>query len=390
MSLPVEIIALAAVALIGFLVGRLLGRNEPPPALPPVATSASREAEARFEHLIRSLTVGVIVVDIRGVVTTVNPAAAAIFPMATRRIVGRAIIEVIPSFDLDRRVHEALDGHPSRGTIDVGALGEPRILTVTTLPIDGKKGVIVVATDETKVHELEKTRRDFITSVSHELRTPLSSIKLMTETLLENAADAQAREMFLPRIKQEVDRVVQLVEDLLELARAESGRLRLRREDVDLLAVASQILRTFEPRASLLDVHLRAMGEGVQVHVDRHRIAQVVVNLVDNALRHTHAGGHVNVRVRADDVQAYLIVEDTGAGIPHNDLPHIFERFYVVDRSRAREAGGTGLGLSIVKGIVEAHGGSVQAESEYGVGSTFTCTFPRALTHDLNPRITVA
>jgi two-component system phosphate regulon sensor histidine kinase PhoR len=286
------------------------------------------------------------------------------------------MIEVVPSFDLDRRVREALEGQPSRGRISLNGPAGQRVLTVTTLPLDGTDGVLVIASDETRLHELEQTRRDFISSVSHELRTPLSSINLMIETILENDGDEEALDLFLPRIKREVDRMVQLVQDLLELARAESGRLRLRREDVDLASVGTNIMRTFEPRAAQLGVALRFEGQATRINGDPDRLAQVFVNLIDNALRHTPAGGKVTVSVFAQGSAASLVVRDSGVGIPYNDLPHVFERFYVVDRSRARESTGTGLGLSIVKQVVEAHGGSVSAESEYGLGATFTCLFP--------------
>jgi len=238
--------------------------------------------------------------------------------------------------------------------------------------------VLVIASDETRLHELEQTRRDFISSVSHELRTPLSSIDLMIETILDTGGDPEALDLFLPRVKREINRMVQLVEDLLVLARAESGRLRLRREDVDLSSVAANILKTFEPRAAQLGVTLDFEGESARIDGDPDRLAQVLVNLIDNALRHTPAGGSVRIAVRQSDGAATLVVRDTGVGIPYNDLPHIFERFYVVERSRARESTGTGLGLSIVKGIVEAHGGTVRVDSEFGLGATFTCAFPRA------------
>jgi len=200
----------------------------------------------------------------------------------------------------------------------------------------------------------------------------------MIETILANDGDQEALDLFLPRVKQEVDRMVALVEDLLDLARSEWGRLRLRREDVDLASVASNIMKTFEPRAAQLGVKLQLDGRTARIDGDPDRLAQVLVNLIDNALRHTPAGGSVTISVQQADGAATLIVRDTGVGIPFNDLPHVFERFYVVDRSRARDAAGTGLGLSIVKQIIEAHGGTVTADSEFGLGATFTCVFPTA------------
>ena len=343
---------------------------------PPPADAEFAGEDTRFEQLLRSLTVGIITIDAKGRVESINTAASAIFDLGARRVTGRAMIEVVPSFDLDRRVREALAGHPSRGRVSLSDATGPRILNVATLPLDGAPGVLVIASDETRLHELERTRREFVTSVSHELRTPLSSINLMIETVLVDPQDSEARDIFLPQIKSEVDRMVQLVEDLLELARAESGRLRLRRENVDLASVGRNIVKTFEPRAQQLGVNLRFTSEASRIDGDPDRLAQVFVNLIENALRHTPTGGSVDVSVTPHNGAASLVVRDTGVGIPYNDLPHIFERFYVVDRSRTRDAAGTGLGLSIVKQVVEAHGGTIVAESEFGLGATFTGVFP--------------
>jgi two-component system phosphate regulon sensor histidine kinase PhoR len=370
-----EWIAAAAAVVVAFVLGRVQ-RRASEAADEPQNDLSEALPDSRFEQLLRSLTVGIVTVDGRGRLDSINAAAGAIFEVGARPVLGRAIIEVVPSFELDRRVREALDGQPSRGRIALNRPAGTRMLTVATLPLDGSRGALVIASDETRLFELEQTRRDFISSVSHELRTPLSSINLMIETILDNDGDIEAIDIFLPRIKREVDRMVQLVQDLLELARAESGQLRLRRENVDLASVGNTIKRTFEPRAEQLGVALTFEGDETPISGDADRLAQVFVNLIDNALRHTPAGGRVVVSVSGRDGGASLVVRDSGIGIPYNDLPHVFERFYVVDRSRARESTGTGLGLSIVKQVVEAHGGTVTADSEYGLGATFTCVFP--------------
>jgi two-component system phosphate regulon sensor histidine kinase PhoR len=372
----VEVLLAALVG--GVLAGRFLWPRGVRERIVHIPVPAKLEGDSRFEQLLSSLTVGILILDGRGHIDSVNAAAGTIFEFGSRAVRGRAIIEVVPSFDLDRRVREALAGHPSRGRIPLTVGGTTRMLIVTTIPLDGSDGVLVIVGDETRLHELEQTRRDFVSSVSHELRTPLSSINLMIETILSTADDQEAIDLFLPQIKREVDRMVQLVQDLLDLAKAESGRMRLRREDVDLSSVASNILKTFEPRARQLGVSLTFGGETARIDGDPDRLAQVLVNLIDNALRHTPAGGSVTILVGQSKAGATLVVRDSGVGIPFNDLPHIFERFYVVDRSRARESTGTGLGLSIVKEIVEAHGGSVNATSEFGLGATFTCAFPSA------------
>ncbi len=366
-----------AIALICAVGGFALGRSASIQTSPPISSpQADACGDSRFEQLLRSLTVGIVTVDGHGRIDSFNAAAGAIFELMSPSVLGRAIIEIIPSFELDRRVREALEGNPSRGPISLVRPAGTQVLTVATLPLDGSDGVLVIAADETRLHELEQTRRDFISSVSHELRTPLSSINLMIETILDTSGDREAIDLFLPRVKHEVDRMVHLVEDLLDLTRSENGGMRLRREPVDLGSVATNIVRTFEPRAAVIGVSLRAIGGSAVLEGDSDRLAQVLVNLIDNALRHTPSGGSVIVEVSALDNWVRLIVRDTGVGIPYNDLPHVFERFYVVDRSRTRDATGTGLGLSIVKGIVDAHGGTVTVDSEFGIGTTFTCAFP--------------
>jgi len=369
---------IAIVGAVAVAVGYLLGRRQSARLHEPDATRepVALPEDARFEQLLREVGVGVITLDARGRISSLNPVAAAIFEIGGKAAVGKSLIEVVPSFELDRRAREALGGRTTRGAIPINVRHGRRMLGVKALPAVGGEGAVLLANDETRLHELEQTRRDFVSSVSHELRTPLSAINLMIETILSTDMDPEALGMFLPRVKEEVDRMVQLVEDLLDLARSETGRLRLRTEELDLTNVAANILRTFEPRAAQLGVALKFEGRPARMEGDADRLAQVLVNLIDNALRHTPAGGSVTVASATDEGATTLSVSDTGVGIPFGDLPHVFERFYVVDRSRARESAGTGLGLSIVKQVVEAHGGTVSADSELGYGAKFTCVFP--------------
>jgi len=171
--------------------------------------------------------------------------------------------------------------------------------------------------------------------------------------------------------------MVVLVEDLLDLARLESGKLDMRFGSVDLVELCRDVVASHLPRARRLGISLLAtLPDGkVTIIGDRDKLVQVMVNLLDNALRHTPSGGHIDAGLSSARGLATLYVKDDGPGIPYDALPHIFERFYVVDQSRSRSAGGTGLGLAIVKHIVEAHGGSVTVESELNRGTTFRCTF---------------
>jgi two-component system phosphate regulon sensor histidine kinase PhoR len=308
-----------------------------------------------------------------------NAAAATLFAIDPARALGRAIIELIPSVELERMLQGAVAGDTSTRDIVLWSGARERYFGVTVQPYE--EGAIAIAADRTVLLAAERMRSDFIGNVSHELRTPLSAMKLMLETVLAADDDAEARTLFLPQVGDEVERMIRLVEDLLELARSESGAIPMRRERFDLGDVAAATVNTFAQRAGALGVELDLeTPHAVEVDADRGRLTQVAVNLVDNALRHTPAGGTVIVEVARERRNAVLRVRDTGVGIPFADLPRVFERFYVVDRSRSREhGGGTGLGLAIAKHLVEAHGGSLVAESVYGRGATFTMRVPAAV-----------
>jgi two-component system, OmpR family, phosphate regulon sensor histidine kinase PhoR len=344
----------------------LQGAVPPPPE--PARDSAAR--------LVDALPFAAFTVDAGTRVRVFNAAAAALFGIDRARALGRAIIELIPSVDLERMLQAALAGETRTRDIVLWSGARERYVGVTARPYEA--GAIAIAADRTALLAAERMRSDFIANVSHELRTPLSAMKLMLETVLGADDDADARTLFLPQIGDEVERMIRLVEDLLELARSESGAIPMRRERFDLGDVAAATVNAFAQRADALGVELELDAPvAVEVDADRGRLTQVAVNLLDNALRHTPRGGSVVVEVARAERDALLRVRDTGAGIPFADLPRVFERFYVVDRSRSRErGGGTGLGLAIAKHLVEAHGGSLVAESEYGRGATFTMRVP--------------
>jgi two-component system phosphate regulon sensor histidine kinase PhoR len=380
---PIDLACSAAGLGIGFLIGRMARdvRAASPvaalPAPPPAVPEKEAEAEAEVARIVDVLAIGVIFVDARGTIALVNDAAHTIFRIKSANVVGRSVIEVVPSFELDQRVRDALRGGSWRGSISLAGTAPARRLTVAVVPRDDRAGAVLLASDQTRLHELERTRSEFISNVSHELRTPLSSIKLMIETMLASD-DREARDLFMPQVHKEVERMVRLVEELLELARAEAGRVVLKRKPLDLAVLVEGVVHSFDTRAVALGVRLSFEGTPAFLEGDAHRLTQVAINLIDNALRHTPSGGVVEVSVRSAPPDVLLVVRDTGVGIPYNDLPQIFDRFYVVDRSRARESAGTGLGLAIVRQFVEAHDGRVTADSELGVGSTFHCRFPAA------------
>ena len=359
-------------------------RNAEPPAT--AASPQEEESEERFDRLVRALPLGVMMLDERARVTFANPAAAAIFSFDRQRVLGQHVIEPISSLDLERRVEDALAGEASLGPLILTGKGGNRTYAISVYPLteggdlsqdhEAVQGALILAEDQTELVAMERARQEFLSNVSHELRTPLSSAKLMLETVIA-APDDEAREIFLPQVLGQVDRLSALVQKLVEQARAQSGDVPLKLERVDLKSVVLPIVRSFAQQAEAKSVDLTLEDEAnPRVDVDRDRIGQVVVNLIDNALRYTDPDGAVTVKLSTDKDEAVVTVADSGIGIPFKDLPHIFERFYVVDRSRAREVSGAGLGLAIVKQIIDAHKGSVSVESRLGRGTKFVCRLP--------------
>lgn len=348
----------------------------------PVETPPARDGS--LEKLVSSLPAPMLLVERSGYIKAVNAAAAELVGADPERAKGRALIETVASVDLERLVRRALTGETAESAIVLRDAAGERHLLVSATPIDGgSEGALVFLQDRSKVADTERVRRDFLADISHELRTPVSSIRLMVETIQLSGEDPEALRIFLPQVVAELERMTRMIEDLLTLARSEAGAVPLNRSNVDLSAVVREAAETFKRRADEQKVELEVVPvERIDANVDAERIRQVVANLVDNALRHTAAGGHVRVELLSRDGDAILRVRDDGVGIPFKDLPHVFERFYVVDRSRSRDSGGTGLGLAIVKQIVEGHGGWVYVDSELGSGATFSCRIPRKLPQD--------
>jgi two-component system, OmpR family, phosphate regulon sensor histidine kinase PhoR len=384
---PLEwsLLALAIGGAAGFASARIFRTSEPPvgseqPLPSREVAAAPIFVDSAFARLVRALPIGVVLVDRRCHVEFANAAAGTTFGFDPDRALNVHIIEAIPNIELERRIGDALEGEASVAPLMLMGASGQRTYRVSVYPLtngtDDSRRVVIFSDDQTALLRLDRARKEFLSNVSHELRTPLSSIKLMLETVLE-APEQEARDLFVPQALAQVDRLTALVGQLLEQARAESGQLKLDVRDVDLEDVARPIVSSFEQQAANKGVSLELTAlRPVRVEADPDRLSQVFVNLIDNALRHTSSGGRIRIEVDARDSDAVLRVRDTGEGIPYRDLPHIFERFYVVDRSRTRGSGGAGLGLAIVKGIVDAHGGAISAESMLGRGTSFTIRLP--------------
>jgi signal transduction histidine kinase len=229
-----------------------------------------------------------------------------------------------------------------------------------------------------QIEALNQTRSQFVSNASHELKTPLATMKIMVESLIyQPDMDAELRTEFLGDVNREINRLSSIVSDLLTLAQIDSRTSRLKRERMSLADVVKETEHRLAPMAKQKSQAVTlVIQDGCDMYADREKLQQVVYNLMENAVKYTPANGWVKVSLQKTGRDAVLTVSDSGPGIPKDSLPHVFERFYRVDKSRGRESGGTGLGLSIVQQYVLLHGGSVKAESEEGQGAVFTVELP--------------
>jgi signal transduction histidine kinase len=368
-----------------------LARGEPAPTIPPASTTeldrlgtafntmnanlaAAYEALAaqarQREAILHGLADAVLATDSSSEIILANAAASALLEASPQ-----------PLHEAIRRTLE--DGEPQ--VTEVTAQAQVFELLATPLrDEDGEvSGAVAVGHDVTAYRQLDRLRTNFVSDVSHELRTPLTAIKGFVETLQDGAADDPAvRDRFLNTIAVETERLTRLTNDLLLLTRADAGRLDLHLAPTDLIACVRRAVAQMEgcAREKWIAIATELPDGPASIQADADRIHQVLVNLLDNAIKFTPSGGRVVVSVSDHEGCPCVAVADNGPGIPADETPHIFERFYRGDRSRARKGtDGSGLGLAIAKAIVEAHGGRIWATSEPGKGATFRFTLPLAL-----------
>jgi two-component system phosphate regulon sensor histidine kinase PhoR len=330
--------------------------------------------------VLTHMTDAVIIVDGNGVVQLCNPSAERIFDIKKNMAVGKSLVEVARNHQLVELWKECLDSRKQKSTTLEISPNKLFVQGITT-PMEDvfPGGVLIVMQDLTQLRKLEKVRSDFVSNVSHELRTPLASIKALTETLQEGALeDPPAARRFLGRMEIEIDNLTQMVQELLELSKIESGRVPLRRQFISSSEIIDKVVERMQVQAERSGLSLTAdyPVDLPQVFADPERIGQVFVNLIHNAIKFTRPGGKIFVHAYSDRGRVVFKVQDDGIGIEPDALQRIFERFYKIDR--ARSSGGTGLGLSISKHLIESHGGRIWVESEIGKGSAFFFTLPLA------------
>ena len=328
---------------------------------------------AKLRAILSQMTDGVIIANAEEQVTLINPAAEQLFHLKENTSTGRSMVEVIRHHQLVDLWRQCIETKEAQ-TTTIELSSERLFIQAIAVSLDDTLpgATMLIFQDLTRLRRLELVRRDFVSNVSHELRTPLASLKALVETLQEGALeDPPAARRFLGRMNNEIDTLTQLVQELLELSRIESGKVPLQIKPVaprHMLNPAVERMRFQAERAGLA-LRLECADDLPKVLADAGRMEQVLVNLLHNAVKFTHPGGTIAISAYPADSEVVFSIKDTGVGISSDDLPRIFERFYKADR--ARSGGGTGLGLSIARHMVEAHGGRIWAESELGKGSCF-------------------
>jgi two-component system phosphate regulon sensor histidine kinase PhoR len=341
------------------------------------------EERKKISAIVENLVEGVVAFDPQGQVLFSNPSACRILGLDEQELKGRSVWEVIRNKELAELVERCRDLVPHENElaeIDIHAPVRMRV-EVYGLPfplVNQKKGSVIVLHDVTQLRRLENMRAEFIDNVSHEVRTPLAAIIGYLETLLdEPTLETPNNRKFVYVAHQHAERLGRLVDDLRSLSEIESGKVVLRDEAVGLRDLVDEVSEMFQTEIQKKHLHIaNHIEEEARVWADRDRVIQILLNLVDNALKYTSDGGSISFHSRRQDERILFHVNDTGQGIPSTDLPRITERFYRVDRARSREEGGTGLGLSIVKHLVQLLGGQLRIQSELGKGTSIEIDLP--------------
>lgn len=348
------------------------------------ALATAERSTNLLQSIITSVDEGLIIIDRNQRILLINDAAQSLLNLRHKDFAR------LPDISRDPPIIEAFlsvltKGERASARVEIAAGINKRILRLQTAPLrfsDAQvEGVVGAFIDITQIERLESIRQAFLANVSHELRTPLTSITAYTETLLEGGLhDADNSLRFLHTIQRNAERMRNLVNDISELSLIEAGAVRLSFERLSLHSLVHEVFNGLAPRSQTHQVHLRnEVPETCFVTADRRRLEQILINLVDNAIKFNKPQGEVVVSAALVDAQTLIRVRDTGVGIAPEHLPRVFERFYRVDKARSRELGGTGLGLAIVKHLTRAHGGDAEVASTIGQGCEFIIKLPNQI-----------
>jgi two-component system phosphate regulon sensor histidine kinase PhoR len=337
------------------------------------------DERSNLATVLSNLTDGVVMTDSEESILLVNAAAERLFDFQGINVISHSLIEVLHDYEIDEVVKKSINsGHEQNVQLESAG----RFLRVIAVPISPGKSsaTLVLFQDLTELRNLQTMRRELIGNISHDLKTPIAGIKAMVETLQDGAInDKKAAMDFLTRIDGEVNRLTQMVSEITELSRIESGKAELKKEPININVLIQEVVAQMNPLADSVPVIITtSLNPSLPiVKVDKDRIRQTLINLIHNAIKFNHAGGKIVISTNYDTMSLFVNVADTGTGISKEDLPHIFERFYKADKSRAK--GGSGLGLAIAKHTIQAHGGSISVKSEQGKGSVFSFNLPTDL-----------
>ncbi len=332
----------------------------------------------KLEAVLLSMSEGVMAVDITGKIILINQALKN-FLQINEEIKGKRPIEAIRRMEIQNIVDEVLNSSRSIKSQEITIFSpDEKILLLYAAPIIYEKnlnGVVLIFHDITNLRHLENIRKDFAANVSHELRTPITNIKGYSETLLDGALeDKENAKEFLKIIHSNSERLAQLIDDILSLSAIESGKMKINFQSCNIKLIISKAISMMDKNAKEKSIEIKTNIEAnvSNILADENLIAQIMINLIDNAIKYNNIGGKITISAYDEDKFVRINVFDTGIGIPDEDIPRIFERFYRVDKARSKESDGTGLGLAIVKHLIILHGGEITVKSIKEEGSTFS------------------
>jgi two-component system, OmpR family, sensor histidine kinase VicK len=336
----------------------------------------------KLDTILTNMTDGIIAVNINGTIIHTNPAIYSIFNISKEDMENKNFDDI--SRELDWGItHEDLFNNIDRAS-NILVINDLIIRTNVVLFGNEKNetvGAIIVLQDVTEQEKLDKMRKEFVANVSHELKTPLTTIKSYTETLLDGAMENKEYTLnFLKVIDSESERMTRLVKDLLQLSKLDYDNIQWNMKKMDIRKIVSECVYRMNISAKQKNqvLEFKSDMDVPEIMGDKDRIEQVIVNILSNAIKYTPENGKIEVALKLEEDSILVKVADNGIGIPKEDLPRLFERFYRVDKARSRMLGGTGLGLSIARQIVEAHKGKIKIQSEYGQGTQVFITLPVA------------